>query len=91
MTFSRRYVLKAMAASATISSPALSFLLSGCGDSNNTVQPIESIPSPVTPSPVNEHPNFTDLIRFDYPVIDERLPFAHGVAAGDTLSDRVIL
>lgn len=70
-------------------------LLDACGDSGVGRSPLVAVPSlpPATPSPV-VNPTFPapgmEPANFDFPLV-LALPFAHGVASGDPLSDRVII
>ncbi|MES2883402.1 MAG: alkaline phosphatase D family protein [Pseudomonadota bacterium] len=68
-------------------------LLDACGESGlarvppttpTTPSPTPTIPDPVFPAPGQEPASF------DFPLV-LALPFAHGVASGDPLSDRVIV
>jgi alkaline phosphatase D len=66
-------------------------LLPGCGDSGLPV--VAEVPTPPTPAPAPT-PVFPapgeEPADFDYPLV-LALPFAHGVASGDPLADRVIV
>lgn len=62
-------------------------LLDACGDSRLAEAPAASVPpvvNPIFPAPGQEPASF------DFPLV-LALPFAHGVASGDPLSDRVIV
>ncbi|MES2684748.1 MAG: alkaline phosphatase D family protein [Pseudomonadota bacterium] len=62
-------------------------LLDACGDSSLAELPapdVPPVPTPVFPAPGQEPASF------DFPLV-LALPFAHGVASGDPLKDRVIL
>lgn len=73
---SRRTFLKGLGAVTLV--PALS----SCSDSNDSEQITDNQPT------VPERPVPSE--NFDFPIVSE-LPFAHGVASGDPLSDRVII
>jgi len=69
-------------------------LLPGCGDSG--LPPVAALPAPLptpTPGPI-PNPVFPapgqEPASFDFPLV-LALPFAHGVASGDPLADRVIV
>ena len=74
---SRRTFLKGLGA------VTLAPALSSCSNSNNNPY---FEPEPVTELPQRPVPSAS----FDFPIVTE-LPFAHGVASGDPLSDRVII
>ena len=79
----RRNLLKASAALALV----------GCGQSNNnTTNPFNpgSIPPNTNTEPTIFPKAGQEPLSFDFPMITP-LPFAHGVASGDPLSDRVII
>lgn len=84
---SRRSLLKGMVGLASASSVAL---LTGCGSGSRST-PAEPVPPPNDGGERPQQADFTQLSGFDYPMIDSLLPFAHGVASGDPLSDRVII
>ena len=70
-------------------------LLDACGSSGFSNAPMLPPPVPVpTPVPVVSNPVFPtpgqEPASFDFPLV-LALPFAHGVASGDPLSDRVII
>jgi len=84
----RRAFLKA--ASLAAATP----LLPGCGHSDTEPVTLPPVPSPApvpvpTPNPVFPEPG-EEPASFDFPLV-LALPFAHGVASGDPLSDRVII
>ncbi|CAA0079018.1 Alkaline phosphatase D [Halioglobus japonicus] len=72
---SRRTFLKGLGA------VTLAPALSSCSDSSNSQQDSQQPALPQRPVP---------SASFDFPIVTE-LPFAHGVASGDPLSDRVII
>ncbi|MCB1703598.1 MAG: alkaline phosphatase D family protein [Halioglobus sp.] len=72
---SRRTFLKGLGAVTLV--PALS----NCSDSSDSQPPEQAAALPPRPVPSE---------NFDYPIVTE-LPFAHGVASGDPLKDRVII
>ena len=74
---SRRTFLKGL--SIVTLAPALS----SCSNSSNSPS---FLPEPATELPQRPAPSAS----FDFPIVTE-LPFAHGVASGDPLSDRVII
>ena len=83
----RRHFLKAAGLAAAAP------MLPGCGESGlPLVQPPDAPPVPTpTPGPVVDFPApGQEPIDFDFPLV-LALPFAHGVASGDPLSDRVII
>jgi alkaline phosphatase D len=82
---SRRNMLRGMVCIASASSVAF---LTGCSVKSKTdTKP--NLPEDETASP--QLANFDNLDDFDYPIIDALLPFAHGVASGDPMQDRVII
>ncbi len=87
MSISRRELLQVFAAAS---------LVSGCGSSSDqkTDSPPDNTRAPVNPEPpsLNTEPvSFVLPDGWDYPAKTDLLPFGHGVASGDPLSDRVIL
>jgi alkaline phosphatase D len=74
---SRRTFLKGLGA------VTLAQTLPGCSDGNDNQQTASDIAAPQPERPVLS-------VNFDFPIITE-LPFAHGVASGDPLPDRVII
>jgi alkaline phosphatase D len=57
--------------------------LPGCSNSNDNLWTETDTAIPIPPRPVPSE-------NFDFPIVSE-LPFAHGVASGDPLADRVII
>lgn len=84
---SRRTLLKGMVGLASASSMAF---LTGCHSSSKSGRAGGQTPPPDDDNPP-QVADFTQLSGFDYPMVDSLLPFAHGVASGDPLSDRVII
>lgn len=82
----RRDVLKLMAG--TAAGTAAAGFLTGCDARSpmSTATPAPTVPSTGT---ISTDPAILDL--FDYPRIESLLPFAHGVASGDPMTDRVII
>ncbi len=79
----RRDFLKAAAALGTA---PLSQALSGCAGGQSPATPQDGDPDdPATPGG-----NLSEAPGFDFPLVLD-LPFAHGVASGDPLRDRVII
>jgi alkaline phosphatase D len=84
---SRRTLLKGMVGLASASSMAF---LTGCHSSSKSGRAGGQTPPPDDDNPP-QVADFAQLSGFDYPMVDSLLPFAHGVASGDPLSDRVII
>ena len=87
----RRDFLKQAAGAAGLAVAAP--LLPGCGNSGLPSVAEQPAPLPPTPAPA-PNPVFPapgqEPASFDFPLV-LALPFAHGVASGDPLSDRVIV
>lgn len=83
---SRRTLIKGMVGIASASSAAF---LTACNSSNRSNNSESPLPDDDQNSP--QSANFDNLLGFDFPIIDALLPFAHGVASGDPMQDRVII
>lgn len=82
---SRRTLLKGMVFIASASSVAF---LTAC-NSTGGAGILSALPEGSIADP--QIADFDMLSGFDYPIIESLLPFAHGVASGDPMQDRVII
>lgn len=89
MPLSRRELLQILLTSAALSACGGDKTIRVANGGGNPAPNPDPIPDPEPPrEPVVD---FTVPASWDYPVVEDLLPFGHGVAAGDPLKDRVIL